>query len=276
MVSGALLPLPSQAADNYPYKTCVAQVANCYKNAVTNAELVQKVYAALQPYGYGPDTLVATSLCSDEVNRPLEESLQNYFGSHFTLGGLAGFPFAGLSGFMAMTSRMPDSCLVVYGPHVGISADGQIGKLQRRGQRQLGTCCGSAIAAAQYASAVYRGDAAPVRSIATALDAQQAYVASTLLPYAAQIEQALDPMVELPYALFQPMDDMMLQIVTRADVDANTRIAMLGGIQINTPVGLSDYFLPLRFDVRDNQGNVIEDLMWRRTPGPRRKVPLSA
>ncbi len=171
---------------------------------------------------------MATSLCSDEVNRPLEESLQNYFGSHFTLGGLAGFPFAGLSGFMAMTSRMPDSCLVVYGPHVGISADGQIGKLQRRGQRQLGTCCGSAIAAAQYASAVYRGDAAPVRSIATALDAQQAYVASTLLPYAAQIEQALDPMVELPYALFQPMDDMMLQIVTRADVDANTRIAMLG------------------------------------------------
>jgi hypothetical protein len=170
-------------------------------------------------------------LCSDEVNRPLEESLYGYFGSHFTLGGLAGFPFGGLSGFMAMTSHIPDhgSCLVVYGPHVGISADGQIGQLQRRGQRQLGTCCGSAIAAARYATAVYRGDAAPVRStVVTALDAQQSYVASSLLPYAAQIDQALDPMVELPYALFQPMDDMMLQIISRADVDSNTRIAMLG------------------------------------------------
>ena len=177
---------------------------------------------------------MATSLCSDEVNRPLEESLYGYFGPRFVLGGLAGFPFGGITAFNAMLSHIPDngSCLVVYGPHVGVSADGQMGKMNRRSKSQLSTCCGSAIAASRYVTSVYNGDAAPVATAKNALDAQQNHVAASLLPYADQLAQALDPMVELPYAMFQPIDEMMLQIVANAAagdaVGSNTRIAMLG------------------------------------------------
>lgn len=194
--------------------------------------MVKKVSSALKPYGYGPETLVATSLCSDEVNRPLEESFYGYFGQHFNLGGLAGFPFAGLTGFIAMASHVPDngSCLVVYGPHVGINADGQVGMVNRRGKSQSVTCCGSAVAASRYVTSVYNGDAEPVSPPKSVLDAQQKYVASSLLPYAEQVVDALDPMVELPYALFKPIDEMMMQLVVKAgnQVGSNGRIAMLG------------------------------------------------
>lgn len=183
---------------------------------------------------------MATSLCSDEVNRPLEESLYGYFGGrHFVMGGLAGYPFGGLTAFRAMTSHIPDqngSCLLVYGPHVGISADGQVGRMNRRGKSgPLGTyCCGSAIAASRYVTSVYNGDAEPVSTTIAknALDAQQTFVAASLLPYADQIVQALDPMVELPYETFQAIDDMMLQIVNAQAGDpvmgSDTRIALLG------------------------------------------------
>lgn len=50
--------------------------------------------------GFSKDTtLVASSLCSDEVNRPLEDIFLKYYGNTFSMGGLAGFPFSGVTGF---------------------------------------------------------------------------------------------------------------------------------------------------------------------------------
>jgi hypothetical protein len=36
--------------------------------------------------------------------------LVDAFGHHFNLGGLAGFPFAGVTGFGAMAHPIPDDC----------------------------------------------------------------------------------------------------------------------------------------------------------------------
>jgi len=62
---------------------------------------------------------------------------------------------------------------------------------------------------------------------------------------------------------------MMEKIVLKGGpkVSGEGKIAMLGGLQINTPRGMSDYFLPLRFDIRDKEGNIIEDLMFKRNVG---------
>jgi hypothetical protein len=38
------------------------------------------------------------------------------------------------------------------------------------------------------------------------------------------------------------------------------KIAVLGGIQINTPEGTLDYFKPVSFEVYDNSGKIIDDL----------------
>lgn len=171
-----------------------------------------------------------------------------------------------------MASHIPDggSCLLIYGPHVGIDSDGNVGKIDRKGKEKAGSCCGSAVAASRYITAVYRGQAEAVPPAPSdSIDAQQSYVAAALLPYGERVATARDPMVELPFAAFEPIDGMMEKIVKKAGrgVNGDGRIALLGGVQVNTPRGLSDYFLPLRFEVQEKTGEVIEDLLWKRMAG---------
>jgi Limiting CO2-inducible proteins B/C beta carbonyic anhydrases len=234
--------------------------------------LIKRVTRILRPYQYDDSTLVAFSLCSDEVNRPLEDTFNGWYGEHFNMGGLAGFPFAGVTGFGAMAAHIPDggSCLVVYGPHVGIDSDGNVGKINRKGRTNSGTCCGSAVYASKYVLNVYNGQTETVPLVPIDnVDAQQNYVASQLLPYGAMIADSSDPMVALPYATFEPIDTMMTKIVSKGcgGVGPSGSIALLGGLQINTPRGMSDYFLPLRFDIRNNKNEIIDNLLWTRKVG---------
>jgi hypothetical protein len=98
-----------------------------FPGALTNTQLISKIQNELTPHGYTPsNTLVATSLCCDEVNRALDKDLASLYGDNFSMGGLAGFPFGGITSFGAMAHHIPTngSCLVVYGPHVGVDSDG--------------------------------------------------------------------------------------------------------------------------------------------------------
>ena len=127
------------------------------------------------------------------------------------------------------------------------------------------THVGSAVAAYNHMKQVYLstlGEASSDQENVD-LDLEQEYVSSILLPYAGRLTKAQDPMVELPHILFDLQDKMMLQIVSRAcrnNAPDSKTIALLGGIQINTPAGDSDYFLPLRFDLRDGSGAKVNDL----------------
>ena len=69
-------------------------------------------------------------------------------------------------------------------------------------------------------------------------------------------------MTELPYALYDAQKKLMDTIVQAGcgSVAGEGKVAVLGGIQVNTPPGSSDYFLPLSFEVFDNKGTMIEDL----------------
>lgn len=251
---------PAFAADMDTKKT----LRDSFPGAMPNDMLLERVGLKLIRSGFTKDTtLVASSFCSDEVNRPLEDTFLKYYGNHFSMGGLAGFPFSGVTGFAAMASHIPDNgnCLLVYGPHVGVNGEGKVGTVERKGQQKSGACCGSAVAASRYLKQVIEGDADQMGPPSAALDAQQAYVSNMLLPYASEITFAKDPMVVLPYATFKPIDGMMNKIVAAASskIGPNGKVALLGGLQINTPEGLSDYFLPLRFEVRDSSNKLVSD-----------------
>lgn len=244
----------------------VEKIISVYPKALTNDDLVNKVTSVLTKYGFGEKTLLATSLCCDEVNRQLERDFSKSYGQHFSMGGLAGFAFGGVTSFGAMAHHIPNGgdCLVVYGPHVGVDGDGKVGKVNRRGRKTSGTCCGSGVAAAGYVDAVTKGqrDAAP--PCTSPLDAQQTFVGNMLLPFGKRLENAPDKMVELPLALFDAQHALMQQIVAAGcgEVGGDGKIALLGGVQINTPDGTPDYFLPLCFELRDNQGRLIQYLLW--------------
>jgi hypothetical protein len=242
-------------------------VTKNFPKAMTNAALVEKVTTTLKEYGYGESSLLATSLCCDEINRVLEKDFSKHYTDNFSMGGLAGFPFGGITSFGAFAHHIPDngSCLVVYGPHVGVDSTGTVGKVDRRGRAAPGACCGSACAAAGHVACVLKGEVKKVDPAiyADVTNAQQMMVSSLLEPYAERLSKASNEMVELPFALYDAQKKIMEQIIAAGCQEvANGKIALLGGIQINTAPGETDYFLPLTFDIRDNKNNKIKDLLW--------------
>lgn len=74
-----------------------------FPKAISNKQLEESVINALTKKGYeGPNTLLATSLCCDELARSLEDDFLAFFGKNFNLGGLGMYEYAGIniSGFL--------------------------------------------------------------------------------------------------------------------------------------------------------------------------------
>lgn len=219
---------------------------------------------SLAAHNYGKTTLLATSLCADEINRVLDEDFKEVYDHNFSMGGLAGFAFGGVTSFGAMAHHIPTGgdCLIVYGPHVGVDDAGEVGKVNRRGREESGACCGSAAAAHGYVSSVLEGESPEAGPPTDPVDAQQSFVGSMLLPHAQRLKDAASPPTELPLALYDAQKELMDSIVSKGcgEVAGEGKIALLGGVQINTPPGESDYFLPIDFEVRDNKNNVVEKI----------------
>jgi len=235
-----------------------------FPGAINNNDLQVKVVEALAKKGYnGENTLLCTSLCCDELARQLEDDFVKVYGNNFSLGGLSGFPFAGNTGFGAMAAHIPDDgyCLAVYGPHVGVSKDGTVGKVERSGIALVDNCCGSAIAASNYLAGITNGGATVNVKIQSFTDFQQNVVQELILPHGKRLSDAENRMVELPYALYDSQDLLMRSIVAGGAGGVKSGIAILGGIQINTSPDTLDYFHPLRFDYMNSKGEILEDLL---------------
>ena len=88
-------------------------VKSNFPGALSNQDLATRVVEVLAEKGYsGGNTLLATSLCADELARRLEDDFVKVYGNNFNLGGLSGFPFAGNTGF---GGKCPD-CGLTHSP----------------------------------------------------------------------------------------------------------------------------------------------------------------
>ena len=257
-------PPKEAAAAPAPPSSFDAMVKAAFPGALSNTDLKAKAVEALSAKGYTPNnTLLCTSLCCDELARNLEQELVDIYGRNFNLGGLAGFPFAGNTGFGAMSAHIPDNgcCFLVHGPHVGITKDGTIGKVERPGIALVDNCCGSAIAASNYVGSITSGGASVSMAIQTFTDFQQQAVQELILPHGKRLEDAGENrMQELPFALYESQDVLVRQIIAGGNAKAGG-LALLGGVQINTAPDEDDYFVPLRFDYMDANGNVVANLL---------------
>jgi hypothetical protein len=239
-------------------------VKSNFPGALTNSELATRVVGLLGEKGFTPDnTLLATSVCADELARELEDEFVDIYGTNFNLGGLSGFPFAGNTGWGAMSAHVPDDgyCLTIHGPHVGITKDGVIGKVERSGIALVDSCCGSAIAASKYLQAITDGTATINPKIQSFSDFQQGAVQELILPFGQRLARADNRMRELPYALYDSQEVMVNDIINAGKSKIKKGLAVLGGIQINTSPDTFDYFHPLRFDYYDENGNCVENML---------------
>lgn len=238
-----------------------SMLRSIFPEAINNRDFEYRVVAALADRGFSaPNTLLSTSLCSDELAKRLADDFASIYGSNFNLGGLAGFPFAGNIGFQTMSGHIPDGgfCLLVYGPHVGVTQDGTVGKVERSGVALDAICCTSAITACNQATGVSPG----MTEMDMFTDLQQGAVQNLVTPLRERLQASEYPMVELPYAIYESQNQLVESIVTEGIGGVKEGgIVLLGGVQINTGPNTVDYFHPLRFDWISSSGELVENLL---------------
>lgn len=221
-----------------------------YPAAMTELTLIERVGQLLGDE-YRIDlskVLLANSVCADDVI-PVRESeiplakvqgkLKKHFLGPFSMGGLAGIPYSGLTGMLTVAHHVPDggSALIVYGPHIGITDRGELGRLLRPGQHEESSACGAlTLALKHFQSApdylpAYDDD-----------DTEQMTLERRLLPFREQIlaaEKPLPAATEIAYAIIHELIHRYVR--TQKKEFTCEYLALAGGIVINTSPQNQDY-----------------------------------
>ena len=239
-----------------------------FPKAMPGSKVLKRVKRVVKQPQFGgvtaDNTLFAQSICPDEINHEkgdITTLFIDYLGEVFHLGGLAGIPFTGKTGFAAYSGHVPDDghCFVLHAPHIGITTDGELGKYERVGQHaKKGAACGAAIGALNHCSCQ---KPLPDLSDATAMDQQMNWIIH-------QVHK------NLTYIQNQPSENHQQQVLVEAmhtlgktkldaicNVDfggASSCLFVLSGIQINMPHPLEDYFEPLSFEMHRKNGTIVD------------------
>lgn len=191
--------------------------------------------------------LMATSVCSDDINVPSTTFFNVLFGP-FIMGGLGGMPFAGQTGMTAFAHHIPDegSAFIFYGPHIGLTLEGDLGKMYRPRQEQTGNSCGALMLALER---LQDGTYNPVINDD---DYQQMKLEESLLPYREQILASENPAKAITEAAYETIHNKIYEHLRSCKSEFHVdKVTLLGGIIINTDYGLDDYFDARNFEVVD-------------------------
>ena len=239
-------------------------VEKLFPSAISSAETLQHVAKTLERHGFTDDnTLFAQSVCPDEINHEkgdITELLSTHLGEVFHMGGLGGIPFTGKTGFAAFSHHVPKDghCFVLMAPHVGLTADAQVGKYSRLGQSgSAGTACGAAVAALCHCKTP--GNEMP-SLLENPNDYQMTYIIHQINQRKAKILQRKtepEQQAELAKQMWCIAKEMLDEIVSTNFGGNESKLVILTGIQINMPEPFDDYFQPLSFVCHNKQGNTI-------------------
>jgi hypothetical protein len=112
--------------------THLETVKKWYPNAKTTSDTVNKLLDVIEnKLGLQPNQLMhADSMCCDDVNAIQYPPRAYEMLGPFKMGGLNGYPFAGVTGMNAFAAPCTRrrSCSRFYAPHIGITKDGTIEK----------------------------------------------------------------------------------------------------------------------------------------------------
>lgn len=189
--------------------------------------------------------LLATSLCADEINNE-DTSFFGVLNGPFLMGGLAGIPFTGVTGMTAFSHHIPKdgSALIFYGPHIGVTHEGELGQAWRPGQDKPGKSCGALM------NALTRLQDEKYQPEMDEYDYQQYYLEKSLIEHREEIMGAENPGLRITELTYELIDQLIHEYIDRTRKEFHIkRMALLGGIILNTGYGLDDYFIPKNFEV---------------------------
>lgn len=231
-----------------------------FPNAILFSDLFEKTKTPLEGLGLTPkNTLFANATCRDEINQRDIRVFGEYWGENFDLSGLGGIPSAGLTGFSAYSHHVSEGGIlfILYGPHIGVNSEGELGKVLRVGMKHETSSCGALIAF--HSKILGNANYEPTNDI---LDSEQALLERELLPHASDILSSDSPIKAVTNHAYTVIDHMMSKIIERSEYKG--KIVLLGGVIINTPGGGPDYFDTRRFELLnfgDDSGDRLSDIV---------------
>lgn len=231
-----------------------ATLRKSFPRAIRVSKLQKQVTKILAKYDIHPrNSLIAYSLCSDEIEHRVESEFSRVWGQPFMLSGLSGIPFTGPLGMDACIHHVPDdgNLFIVYGSHVGITSKGIVGKVERRGIKKPSTACGAAINAWDL---IQSGEDVDTEVITGAPDGdgQEKFIYQVVNEKSDLLQKSRNPMVRLPKIIAEQIREEIANMITISKVP----IVRLGGININTKD--VDYFQVNEFSILYPDGTLID------------------
>ena len=210
-----------------------------YPNALSTSDTVDAFLDLMQRrLGIQPSKIMlADSICSDDLNTiEYPERAYEMLGP-FKLGGLDGFPFAGLTGMSAFAHHVPvdGAVFVFHGPHIGVSKEGETGVTLRPGQTHRSACCGAIRAAIDKLTS---GEVVPGEL--TELDYQQNSIEQLLLPHRDRIAGARCAMDESTEVMYSAIEKRIDVLASRTEYPCRYLVIM-GGVLINSDYDVGSF-----------------------------------
>lgn len=206
-------------------------VRQWYPNALTSIETIDRLLDTIEKHlDLKPEQLMhADSMCCDDVNAIQYPPRAYQMLGPFKMGGLNGYPFAGLTGMNAFAHHVPENGAVVvfYAPHIGITNQGIIGEISRIGQRENSACCG----AAKGALGKLLSDQIIEGNISS-LDLQMNTIEQIFLHHKKRIVTAQNQIFEATQVMYEAIDDRIEVLVKQTRYPCKY-VILVGAIFIN-------------------------------------------
>lgn len=234
-------------------------VQKFYPNAKSTEKMVNGMLNVIEiEYGLKPNKLMhADSLCCDDVNAIQYPEKAHEMLGPFHLGGLDGYPFAGLTGMGAFAHHVPEDGAIVifYAPHIGVTKDGKIGEINRYGQTSNSSCCGAAKAGLGKLKA-----GKIKKDEITQDDYQQNTIEQILLNGKDRILKAGNQIFEATEVIYEAIDKQISYLISKTDYPCK-HLFQIGGIFINGDRDMGSFSTFKRFEHHDLETKVKTDLM---------------
>ncbi|NBA85739.1 hypothetical protein GVN16_08215 [Emticicia sp. CRIBPO] len=237
----------------------IETVRKFYPNAETTIDTVNKFLDVVEHLlGYKTHQLMhADSMCCDDVNSIQYPPRAYEMLGPFSMGGLNGFPFAGITGMNAFAHHVPEDGAVVvfYAPHIGITHDGKIGEISRIGQSANSACCGAARGALAklLANEIVEGHMSD-------MDYQMNTIEQIFLRQADRIIRAENQVFEATEVMYEAIDERIQELVAKTSYPCR-HVILIGGIFINGDKDMGSFCSYKRFEYLDLQTNERTSMM---------------
>ena len=180
--------------------------------------------------------LLGQSSCMDDVINTKTAFARHAVKGPFNLGGLAGLPFTGITGYNAFAHHVPDqgAALIFLGSHTGYSSKHGWGKIIREGQQEPSSCCGAIVNALDK---LKKGEI--VKMMPHGDDYQEEVIEQLALQHKKELMSAKDPLITFTKQIYQESENMILNFPL---TNTNFKyLILVVGVIINTDHGDPDF-----------------------------------